>query len=333
MGMVVVLSTMLFSGISGSSTADTAAIGSVMIPTMVKRGYKPEFATALVASAGGTGILIPPCILMVIYGLLTNTSVAALFIAGILPGTFMGVSMLMFVYFIAKREGLPVENRFSFKVMLQSFVQSIPPLLMPVIIIGGILGGIFTVTEAAVVAVLYGFFISVVAYRELKFRDLPRIFMDAGVTTGIVMFVVGAASLFAWLITSAQIPANITKALSSISTSPFFFLFLVNILYLFLGSFFEVTAALIMTIPVLLPVAANYGIDPVHLGIVLVANLGIGLITPPIGVCLYVACGISGLSIDKVIVPLLPFLATMIFCLLVITYFPWLTMYLPRLLL
>lgn len=333
MGMVVVLSTMLFSGISGSSTADTAAIGSVMIPAMARRGYQPAFATALVAAAGGMGILIPPCILMVIYALMTGTSVAALFVAGILPGAFMGGSLLAMVYLIARREGLPTEGRFSLREVRRSFVRAIPALVMPFLIVGGVLSGMFTVTESAVVAVLYGFVLSVLVYRELPWRELPQILVTSGMTTGVVMLVVGVASLFAWLITSVQIPQWIAANLSAVSSSPWFFLLLVNVIYLLLGCVFEVTAALIMTIPVILPVAQSYGIDPVHLGVVLIANLGIGLVTPPVGVCLFVACGIGKVPIDEVIRPLWPFLAVMVLSLLVITYVPDLTLLLPRVLL
>jgi C4-dicarboxylate transporter DctM subunit len=333
MGMVVVLSTMLFSGISGSSTADAAAIGSVMIPAMTRRGYRPAFAAALVAAAGGMGILIPPCILMVIYALMTGTSVATLFVAGILPGAFMGGSLLLMVSLIARRQGLPIEGAFSPREVVRSFAGAIPALVMPVIIIGGILSGVFTVTESAVVAVVYGFMLSVLVYRELAWRDLPRILVHSGTTTGVVMLVVGVASLFAWLITSAQIPQGIAAGLAALSGSPWFFLLLVNLTYLILGCIFEVTAALIMTLPVILPVALSYGIDPVHLGVVLVANLGIGLVTPPVGVCLFVACGIGKVPIDEVIAPLWPFLAVMVASLLVITYLPDLTLWLPRLLL
>jgi tripartite ATP-independent transporter DctM subunit len=333
MGMVVVLSTMFFSGISGSSTADTAAIGAVMIPTMVRRGYRPEEATAIVASAGGMGILIPPCILMVIYGLMTGTSVAALFVAGILPGGFMGLSLMLILYVMARRQRLPVEGAFRPREVGAALWASLPALGMPLVIMGGILGGIFTVTEAAAVAVLYGFFVAAVIHRELGPRDVGRLLVSSGVTTGTVMLVVGAASVFAWLITSAQIPQLVATALTAVSGDPVFFLLLVNLLFLFLGCFFEVTAALIMTLPVILPVARAYGIDPVHLGVILTANLGIGLITPPIGVCLFVACGIARVPIDRVVHPLLPLLGVMVVDLIVITYLPDLTLALPRLLL
>jgi len=333
LGMVVVVGTMLFSGISGSSTADTAAIGSVMIPTMVRRGYSPEFATAVVAAAGGMGILIPPCIIMVIYGLLTNTSIAALFLGGVIPGLIMGATVLGATYWMARRQNLPVETAFSPRELGRSVRRAGWALLMPAIIMGGILFGVVTVTEAAVLAVVYGGFVAVFIYRELRWRDLPRIFAESGVITGLVMLVVGMASVFGWILTSQQVPLAVATAFAAISSSPWFFLLLVNLAYLVIGCVFEVTAALIMTVPILLPVAQAYGIDPVHLGVVVTANMGIGLVTPPIGVCLYVACGISGTSIERVARPLLPFLAVMVGTLVLITYLPPLTLILPRLLL
>jgi C4-dicarboxylate transporter DctM subunit len=329
-GMVVVVGTMIFSGISGSSTADTAAIGSVMILTMVRRGYPKAFATAVVAAAGGMGILIPPCIIMIIYGLLTNTSIAALFLGGFLPGLVMGATVLGATYWMARREGLPVEAQFSLRETGVALRRSFWALMMPAIIMGGILFGIFTVTEAAVVAVVYGFLVAMFIYRDLDWSDLPRILIDSSVTTGAVMLVVGMAAIFAWLLTSEQVPLKVAEGLSAISSNPWFFLLLVNLSYIVIGCVFEVTAALIMTVPILLPVALSYGVDPVHLGIVVTANMGIGLVTPPVGVCLYVACGISGAPIESVTRPLAPFLAVMIGTLLVITYLPEITLFLPR---
>ncbi len=333
LGMVVVVGTMIFSGISGSSTADTAAIGSVMIPTMIRRGYSKEFATAVVAASGGMGILIPPCIIMVIYGLLTNTSVAALFLGGIIPGLIMGGTVLGATYWNARRLGLPVEAQFSMGELGRALRRSSWALVMPGLIMGGILFGIFTVTEAAVVAVVYGLFVALFIYKELTWADLPRVFTESGVTSGMVMLVVGMASIFGWILTSQQVPLAVANAFAAISSRPWFFLLLVNVAYLAIGSVFEVTAALIMTVPILLPVARAYGIDPVHLGVVITANMGIGLVTPPVGICLYVACGISGASIEKVARPLVPFLAVMIGTLFVITYVPEITLFLPRYLL
>lgn len=330
LGMVVVLATMIFSGISGSSTADTAAIGSTMIPNMVKRGYSPAFATAVVAAAGGMGILIPPSIIMVIYGLLTNTSVAALFLAGIVPGMIMGGAMMVAVWLMANHQDLPVEKEFSAREVITSGYRAFWALLMPIIILGGILGGIFTVTEAAVVAVVYGLVVALFIYRELKVSDLPRILVESGSVTGAVMIVIGTAAIFAWLLTSQQVPLRIAEALASISSEPWFFLLLVNIVFLGIGAVFEVTAALIMTVPILAPLLSQYNIDPVHFGVVLTANLGIGMVTPPVGICLYVACGISKASIESVLRRLLPLLAVMVATLALITFAPEITLYLPR---
>ena len=333
LGIVVVLATMIFSGISGSSTADTAAIGSTMIPNMVRRGYSPAFATAVVAAAGGMGILIPPSIIMVIYGLLTNTSIAALFLAGIVPGLIMGAAMMVAVWLMAKSQNLPVENNFSAREVAVSGYRAFWALLMPIIILGGILGGIFTVTEAAVVAVVYGLVVALFIYRELKISDLPRILVESGSVTGAVMIVIGTAAIFAWLLTSQQVPLRIAEALTSISSDAWFFLLLVNIVFLGIGAVFEVTAALIMTVPILAPLLLQYNIDPVHFGVVLTANLGIGMVTPPVGICLYVACGISKAPIETVIRPLLPLLAVMIATLALITFVPEITLYLPQVLL
>jgi C4-dicarboxylate transporter DctM subunit len=316
--------------IRGGPGMVVVAIGSVMILTMVRRGYPKAFATAVVAAAGGMGILIPPCIIMIIYGLLTNTSIAALFLGGFLPGLVMGATVLGATYWMARREGLPVEAQFSLRETGVALRRSFWALMMPAIIMGGILFGIFTVTEAAVVAVVYGFLVAMFIYRDLDWSDLPRILIDSSVTTGAVMLVVGMAAIFAWLLTSEQVPLKVAEGLSAISSNPWFFLLLVNLSYIVIGCVFEVTAALIMTVPILLPVALSYGVDPVHLGIVVTANMGIGLVTPPVGVCLYVACGISGAPIESVTRPLAPFLAVMIGTLLVITYLPEITLFLPR---
>lgn len=333
LGMVVVVATIIFSGISGSSTADTAAIGSTMIPAMVRRGYSPAFATAVVAAAGGMGILIPPCIIMVIYGLLTNTSVAALFLGGVVPGFVMGLTMMIAVWWMAKQQGLPVEAAFSPRAVIDATIRAGWALLMPIIIIGGILFGIFTVTEAAAVSVIYGFIVAKFIYRDLNWPDIPRILVESGATTGAVMLVIAMAAIFAWLLTSQQVPLAVANWLAGISTETWFFLFLVNVVFLLIGAVFEVTAALIMTVPILMPLVARYHVDPVHFGVLLTANMGIGLVTPPVGVCLYVACGISKTPIEKVVRPLLPLLGVMIATLMFITYWPELTLYLPKVIL
>jgi len=279
------------------------------------------------------GILIPPCIIMVIYGLLTNTSVAALFLGGVVPGLVMGGTMMVMVWWMAKRQGLPVERQFSVSDVVSTASRAGWALMMPVIILGGILLGWFTVTEAAVVAVVYGAFVALFVYRELKWSDLPRILVESGATTGAVMIVIGMAAVFAWLLTSQQVPLQVAQWLAGISTQTWFFLLLINLAFLLIGAVFEVTAALIMTVPILMPLVAQYNVDPVHFGVLLTANLGIGMVTPPVGVCLYVACGISKAPLESVIKPLAPLLGMMIATLILITYFPEITLYLPKLML
>ncbi|HEX2987596.1 MAG TPA: TRAP transporter large permease, partial [Chloroflexota bacterium] len=311
--------------------ADTAAIGSIMLPSMVRRGYPRPLATAIVAAAGGMGILIPPCILMIIFALAANVSVGYLFAAGFVPGALMGLSLMVMVYMVAGREGLPREERSNCGEMFRAFVEAVPPLLMPVIILGGIISGIFTATESAVVAVLYGALLSLLVYRELHLSDIPRILLDSAKLTGVVTLLIGMSSTFAWILATQQIPQAIASGMLSISKEPWAFLMLVNILLLFVGTFMDATPAVIILVPILFPVATKLGIDPIHFGIVMVANLGIGFITPPVGTCLYVAAGIGKVSIEQLVKPLLPFLAMMILTLIIITYMPDVTLFVPRL--
>lgn len=332
LGHVVIVGTIFFSGISGSSAADTAAIGSIMIPSMVKRGYPRPLATAIVAAAGGMGVLIPPCIVMVLYGIGANVSIGYLFAAGFLPGALMGVSLMIMVYFLAKREGWPQEARASCGDMLSATRDAILPLLMPIIILGGILSGVFTATEAAVVAVVYGAFLSLVVYRELKPKDIPAILGSSARLTGVIMLMVGMSSTFAWVLTTQRVPQMLTEAMLGLSREPWMFLVFVNILFLIKGTFMDATPAIIIFTPILYPVSQKLGIDPVHFGIVLVANLGLGFITPPVGSCLYVAASIGKTSIEEVAKRILPFYGMMFVALMAITYWPDMTLFVPRLL-
>jgi len=332
LGHVVIVGTIFFSGISGSSAADTAAIGSIMIPSMVKRGYPRPLATAIVAAAGGMGVLIPPCIVMVLYGIGANVSIGYLFAAGFLPGALMGVSLMIMVYFLAKREGWPQEAKASCGDMLSATRDAILPLLMPVIILGGILSGVFTATEAAVVAVVYGAFLSLVVYRELKPKDIPAILGTSARLTGVIMLMVGMSSTFAWVLTTQRVPQMLTEAMLGLSREPWMFLVFVNILFLIKGTFMDATPAIIIFTPILYPVSQKLGIDPVHFGIVLVANLGLGFITPPVGSCLYVAASIGKTSIEEVAKRILPFYGMMFVALMAITYWPDMTLFVPRLL-
>ena len=329
---VVIVGTIFFSGVSGSSAADTAAIGSIMIPSMTKRGYPKPLSTAIVAAAGGMGVLIPPCIIMVLYGIAANVSIGYLFAAGFLPGALCGLSLMLMVYIVAKREGLPKEKRATGREVLQAGSQAILPLLMPVIILGGILTGACTATESAVIAVVYGAILSMVIYRELHLRDVPALLTTAAKLTGMIMLVVGMSTTFAWIVTVERIPQMITEWMLAVAKEPWVFLLFSNILLMVVGMFIDATPAMITFTPILFPIAMKLGIDPVHYGVVMVCNLGVGFVTPPVGTCLYVASAIAGIPIDKVLKPLLPFILIMIVALMLVTYIPDMTLFIPRLL-
>jgi C4-dicarboxylate transporter DctM subunit len=331
LGMVVVVSTIFFSGVSGSSSADTAAIGSITLPEMRKRGYPPGLAAAIVAVGGATAVLIPPVIDLVIIGVVANISIAALFAAGILPGVLNGLAAVVITYVIARRLNLPVEPRLSLRETGRALLSGIPALFLAVIILGGILGGVFTPTEAAGVAVLYALFVSMVIYRELKISDLPRAFATTGRITGIVMLIVGMASVFSWYLTYAGVPRDLGQWLASIP-SPILFLLMVNIVFLFIGLVMDALPAIIVLMPILTPIAVAQGIHPVHFGILVEANIALGMISPPVGVVLYTACAIGRLPMESVVRPLLPYLATMAVVLFLITYFSVITLFLPELL-
>jgi C4-dicarboxylate transporter, DctM subunit len=332
LAMVVIVATVVFSGLSGSSVADTAAIGSVMIPTMTRRGYSRQFSTAIVAAAGGMGILVPPCILMIIYAMLTETSIAQLFAAGFLPAAIMAIGMIASTYVTARRRQFPVAAEFSLREVVLAARGAFFPMMMPVIILGGILFGIFTVTESAAVAVLYGFILTVVVSREIRFRELPGICVRTAVTTGIVALLIAMSTAFGWVMGRERIPHMIAEFIGAISDSPVVFLLATNLLLLVTGTFMDGAAAIILMVPILAPIGTALGIHPIHFGIVLTANVGIGMVTPPFGLTLFTACGIGGVGIGDVFKELLPFIAVMIIALMLITYWPSMTLFIPRLL-
>ncbi|MBM4277732.1 MAG: TRAP transporter large permease [Deltaproteobacteria bacterium] len=332
MGMVVMVATIFFSDISGSSAADTAAIGSIMIPAMKKRGYPPNFSAALVTAAGGMGVLIPPCLTMVVFGSLTNTSIGALFLAGFVPGISMGIILMILTYIIARKRNYPREERANFQQLLRAGKRSFLSLFMGVIILGGIILGIFTATEAAAVAVIYGFFLSVVFYREIKITQLPKILWDAATVSGIVMLVVGISYGFGWVIAKEMIPMKMAEFMTHLPGGKIVFLFAVNVLLLIMGMFFDASLSVIVLIPILFPVAVKLGLDPVHFGTFVVMNLGIGFTTPPYGISLFIASGIAKIPMSSIIKPILPYILAMIGFLLVVTYVPWFSLVLPKLL-
>lgn len=327
-----VVANMFMAGISGSSVADASAIGSIMIPAMEKAGYDRPFSAALTASAATIGPIIPPSIIMVIYGVSVGVSVGGLFAAGFIPGVMLGLALMLIVYRESLKNNYPKEGHFSFGRMFKSLYRSFWALLAPLIILGGILGGIFTPTEAAAVAVVYSFFIGKFVFREIKWRDLPRILLDSGITTATVLFIISTANVFAWVIAANMIPLRLANIFLSITDNPLLFLVLVNIFLLVVGMFMESGAAIILLAPILAPIAHRLGIDPLHFGFIMVLNLAIGMATPPVGVCLFVSCGITGLSLEVISKNAMKFIGAEIAVLLVVTYVEPISMWLPKLL-
>lgn len=331
LALVVSVAGMFFAALSGSSAATTAAIGASMIDEMERRGYDRAFAAAVVASAGTVGIVIPPSITMVVYGAIANTSIADLFMGGFAPGILMGLSMCLVSWIIAKKNGLKGEGVFSFARTAKTFVECFWAIMMPVIILGGIYGGIFTPTEAAAVAAMYGALVGFFVYKELKLKDIPKVLMNAAVATTMIMFVVGGANIFGWILTSAQVPHQLAQAFTNFTNSPIVFLMLVNVLLLIIGTLVNASAAIVILTPILLPVALAMGIDPLFFGVLMVVNLAIGCITPPVGLDLFVVSSITGISIDAVTKKVLPYLGILLVDLVILTYFPQIILFLPRL--
>ena len=331
LALVVAVAGMFFAALSGSSAATTAAIGASMIDEMEKRGYPRSFAAAVVASGGTVGIVIPPSITMVVYGAIANTSIADLFIAGFAPGILMGVSMCVVSWVISKKNGYKGEGKLSLKRMVKSFFECFWALMMPVIILGGIYSGMFTPTEAAAVAAVYGAFVGFFVYKELKLKHLPKTLLSAAYNTTMIMFVVGAANLFGWILTNAQVPHMLAQSFATLTNSPLVFLMLVNVLLLFIGTLINASAAVVILTPILLPVALGLGIDPMFFGVLMVVNLAIGCITPPVGLDLFVVSSITGVSIDKVTAKVMPYLIMLLVDLLLLTYFPSIITFLPNL--
>lgn len=318
-----------FAAISGSSAATTAALGTTMVNEMEKKGYARDWATGVVASSGVVGIVIPPSITMVVYGVIADTSIGDLFIGGFIPGMMMGASMMLVSWYMAKKRGIRPEGNFSFAHLAKAFKESFFALMTPVIIIGGIYGGIFTPTEAAAVAAVYGIFVGLFIYKELKFRDFPQIIFQAVIGTTMIMLLVGAANVFGWLLTSLQIPHRLGEFVVSITTSPIMFLMALNVLLLIAGTMVNASAAVVILTPIFLPVAKTLGIDPLFFGVLMVVNLAIGCITPPVGLDLFVASAITKVPIERVMIASLPYLGALLVTLVILTLFPWFVTVLP----
>ena len=327
-----VVANMIFAGISGSSVADASAIGSIMIPSMEKNGYDLDFSAALNSVAATIGPIIPPSIIMVIYGVSVNVSVGGLFAAGFVPGILMGLALMIVVSRISKKRNYTMSEGFSGKKVAVEFKSSIWALLAPVIILGGILGGIFTPTEAAAVAVIYSFFVGKFIFREIAWKDLPGILFQSGITTGAILLIISLANVFAWVIAANQIPVKLSALFLSATSNPYVFLLIVNILLLIVGMFMETGAAIILLAPILAPIAVKLGVHPLHFGFMMVLNLAIGMATPPVGVCLFVSCGITGLSLEKVSAAAMRFVFALLGVLLLVTYVAPISLFLPKLL-
>ena len=332
LAMAAVLTCMFFAAISGSGPATVAAIGGIMIPSMVEQGYDRAFSAAVMAVAGAIGVIIPPSIPMVNFGVVGGVSISTLFAAGFGPGILVGVSLMIVCYFTAKKHGYGVKRKFSFTHVLSTFKSAFWALLMPFIILGGIYGGIFTPTEAAGIAVGYGLIVGLFIYREMKVTDLPRLFMEAAKSTAMVMMIIGTSSGFSWLLTAERIPDAIAAGILGLTQSKIAVLMLINVLLLIVGCLMETQAAIIILTPIFLPIVTELGVNPVHFGIIMVVNLAIGMSTPPLGVNLFVACGVAKITIEQIIKAIVWLLIANIIALLLVTYIEPVSMFIPNLL-
>jgi C4-dicarboxylate transporter DctM subunit len=330
--MAVVVTEYIFSGISGSTIADVSAIGATMIPPLTKAGYKPEEAVSVVASASAMGILVPPCILMIIIGAIADVSVAALFAGGFIPALVMAIIIMVYIYLKARRDGMLPSQSLSLRKLGRTFIDALIPLGMPIIIFGGILGGVFTPTEAAAIAVFYAAIVGLFIYREISWSALPGILINSAVMTATVCFLLGTAAVVAWIMAVGQVPVLLAEMLRSLSAGPVVFLLFTALLFIILGAVIEGPAAVVILLPTFLPVVKQFGIDLIHYSIVITAAVGIGLFLPPIGVGLFIACGIAKISMDRVLGPMLPYVIFLCLGLLIVILLPWFTLILPRLL-
>lgn len=321
-----------FAGITGAAVADTAAVGSILIPAMKEEGYGAAYSAVVTAASSCIGPIIPPSIILVVYGIAANVSIASLLIAGIIPGVLLGICQGVLAYFHAKKYDFPRRpEKFSFIELIQKFVKALPALIMPLIIIGGIMGGVTTATEAAAVAVAYSLVVGFVN-KSIRLKDIPQIIYNSSITAGIVLLVISTAKLFSIVIVLNQIPTILTGAFLAVSQNKIVILLMINILLLIVGMFMEISAACIILAPILLPVVVGLGVDPVHFGIIMCFNLAIGLATPPVGPTLYVACRIAKVSMAEITVKILPYLGASIVALLLVTFIPKISLFLPSIL-
>lgn len=331
LSLVTITASMIFAGISGSAVADTAAVGASTIPALKRNRYAPDYVAALVAAGGSIGIIIPPSIPMIIYGVSTNTSIPKLFVAGYVPGVLLGLSFMVYAYFVARRRGYGEQVRFSAPALRASFRKAIWALLAPVIIVGGIVFGIMTPTESGIVGVTYVLAVGFGVHRSLRVRDLVDAFVEAITLSGVVMMVVATSGLLAWILAREGIPGQLVDLILGGLSDPIFILLVINLTLLVLGAFMDTIAIMLILLPVLTPVAVALGLDPVHFGVIVVFNLAIGMLTPPLGYCLFVSSTISGVSLGKASVRVLPFVAISLAVLALVTFSPVMTLGLSNL--
>ena len=332
LAMAALLACAFFSAVSGSSPATVVAVGSVMIAGMISSGYTPRFASGVICNAGTLGILIPPSLVMVIYGAVTETSIGNLFIAGMLPGVILTLAMMATVAVIARRQNLPRQPRVGVKGALLAGRKAFWGLILLVIILGGIYAGVFTPTEAAAVSAVYAFLVAVFIYKDIKLKDVPNVLTDAAKTTAMLMFIIANAYLFAFVLTTEQIPQAASEWIVSLGLPPWGFLIVVNVLLLVFGNFMEPTSVVLILTPIIFPIATQMGIDPIHLGVMMVLNMQIGLVTPPVGLNLFVTASVSKMSMEEVIRAALPWLMVLLSVLIIVTYIPAVSLIVPRLL-
>lgn len=333
MAHVGIVTCMFFAALSGSASVTTAAVGGMLIPSMVKAGYDRSFSTAVISASGTTGVIIPPSVPLILYGVSAGVSVSSLFIAGIIPGLLIGVSFMFLAYIISLIKGYGKgAKEFSFKELFSSFKSAALALFMPVIILGGIYGGIFTPTEASVIAVAYGFIVGYFVYRQINRKVIKEILVSSVITSSVILIIISTASLFGMILTRENVPQSVANLLLDSALTPFLLILLINLFLLLIGTFMESIAAIIILTPLLVPVVTSFGMDPVHFGIIMIVNLSIGLITPPVGVNLFVGSQVGKVSFDKLLRAILPFLLMMIVDLLLITYLPSISLFLVKIL-
>lgn len=330
LALVNVLSCMLFGAISGSAVAATSAIGSFMLPEMKKQGYDDPYSAAVTAAAATTGMLIPPSNIMIVYAIASGgVSIAALFVAGYLPGILLGVALMIVCAGYARVKGYPVGARLPLKLVVSKIAAAIPSLLMIIVVIGGIIKGAFTATEAGAIAVVYSFVLAVLVYKEVAWADLGKILLKSTETTAIVLALIATSAAMSWILSYENIPQSISSGLLALSENPLIILLIINLILLVVGAFMDMTPAVLIFTPIFLPVAVELGVSPLHFGIMMILNLSIGLVSPPVGSVLFVACAVAKVKLEQMIKPLLPMYAAMFVVLMLVTYIPAISEWLP----